>query len=135
MKNVRHQSKGFTLIELVMVIAILGIIGLIAIPKYLDVSATAKENALKAQLGNIRAALAVSYADTALSTGTASYPSPNITGAIFADGEVPKDPYLEGNSVTIDNDNPINTFTDTGGWIYNPSTGEVRANIEGKHSY
>jgi len=131
----KKTQDGFTLIELVVVIAILGIIGLIAIPKYVDITATAKDNALKAQLGNIRAAIAVQYANTALTTGTAAYPT--LTGTIFADGQIPKDPYLNANGVVTTTVAAIVTanVTNKGGWIYNATTGEVRANITGKQTY
>ncbi|MBU1006760.1 MAG: prepilin-type N-terminal cleavage/methylation domain-containing protein, partial [Candidatus Omnitrophica bacterium] len=36
------RSKGFTLIELVMVIVILGILSAIAIPKFVDLASEAK---------------------------------------------------------------------------------------------
>ena len=51
------SSKGFTLIELIVVIVILGIIALVTIPAYIDMRDNAKVAALKGQLGTIRSAM------------------------------------------------------------------------------
>ncbi|MBT5955013.1 prepilin-type N-terminal cleavage/methylation domain-containing protein [bacterium] len=127
------KNKGFTLIELIVVIVILGIIGLVAIPKYYDMSSTAKENALKGQLGTIRSALSLYYSNQALTTGTAAYPS-TLTGTLFAEGEVPEDPYISASAVITPAATPIavGDIDNAGGWIYDSSTGEVRANVTGK---
>ena len=83
------SRRGFTLIELVMVIAIIGILASLSVPKFLDLSAAAKVSATKAGLGSLRAVLATKYASSATSGSTASYPG-SLTTADFAGNELPR---------------------------------------------
>lgn len=58
-----RKHLGFTLIELMITVTIIGILASIAIPKFSDMVRKSKEGALKGQLGGIRSALAIYYAD------------------------------------------------------------------------
>ena len=49
----RNNQKGFTLIELMIVIAIIGILAAIAIPNYLGYTCKAKQSEAKSSLGAI----------------------------------------------------------------------------------
>ena len=56
-------KKGFTLIELMIVVAIIGILAAIAIPKFADLIRKSKEGATKGSLGALRSALTIYYGE------------------------------------------------------------------------
>ncbi|MDD5687697.1 MAG: prepilin-type N-terminal cleavage/methylation domain-containing protein [Elusimicrobia bacterium] len=57
------KNKGFTLIELMIVVAVIGILAAIAIPKFGNLLRTAKEGATKGSLGSIRSAITIYYGE------------------------------------------------------------------------
>src|SRR5215469_2312760 len=59
----RKSREGFTLIELMIVVAIIGILAAIAIPKFASLIRKSNEGASKGNLGSIRGALSIYYGD------------------------------------------------------------------------
>jgi MSHA pilin protein MshA len=132
-RRYRRDQRGFTLIELVIIIAVLGIIAAVAIPKYVDMISDAKESACKGALGGLRSAVSIYYANTALKTGTATWPpidSMRTVGVVMAQG-LPPNPYqVDANAPdSIVTGVTKGTIVGTrGGWAYKPSTGEIWPN-------
>ncbi|MFH1830848.1 MAG: type II secretion system protein [Pseudomonadota bacterium] len=76
------NRKGFTLIELILVIAILGILAVSALPKFLNLSSDAETAAQDGVVGAVRSGIALYRAnDMVTSGGTGSYPTSLETGS------------------------------------------------------
>lgn len=66
--TIRSQKQnGFTLIELVMVIVVLGVLAAVALPKFVDLSFEAREARAKSLAGAIASASSIDYAKLQLS--------------------------------------------------------------------
>lgn len=61
--TIRKKITGFTLIELMIVVAIIGILASIAIPKFAEMIRRTKEGKTKGELGSLRSALTLYYGD------------------------------------------------------------------------
>ena len=123
------RKSGFTLIELVMVIVILGILSAIAIPKFADLTTQAKISVGKGGLGAIRSAVAIEYAKSATS-GTVAFPSA-ITTDLFADGLIPKNALNNSTSVGAVTVAPSASATSADGWWYISASGRAGAYSDG----
>lgn len=125
-------TKAFTLVELIVVIVVLAILSGIAIPRYIDYSARAKESAARATLGAARSGIANFYANSALTT-TPTWPTlaqMQALGTVMQEA-IPGNPYKASSSNAIqaktwDNTNP--TDAAAAGWNYDATQGKFWAN-------
>jgi type IV pilus assembly protein PilA len=94
MQMKQRAQQGFTLIELMIVVAIIGILAAVAIPQYKDYTAKAKASAALASLNSLKTAIGLcaqengtlAECDTNKPGIPAYTPSKEITGATVADG-------------------------------------------------
>ncbi|SEK95884.1 MSHA pilin protein MshA [Colwellia chukchiensis] len=79
-KNLQTQ-KGFTLIELVVVIVILGILAATAAPKFIDLTGDAKASVVQGVQGSVNSAINLVHAKAIVSNQTGA------TGEVLVNGE------------------------------------------------
>jgi prepilin-type N-terminal cleavage/methylation domain-containing protein len=87
MKKMIRSQRGFTLIEMVAVLVILGILAAVAVPKYIDMTQQAKISAAQGQVGELKSTLNMAYAKYFMVNGAPPADSADvITMAGFASG-------------------------------------------------
>jgi prepilin-type N-terminal cleavage/methylation domain-containing protein len=70
-----NKKNGFTLIELIIVMVILGIMAAVAVPRYLDSISNAEESAEDAVISAIKSGLKAAANDSLYTNGRASWPT------------------------------------------------------------
>ncbi|MDM7926475.1 MAG: prepilin-type N-terminal cleavage/methylation domain-containing protein [bacterium] len=69
-----NKQRGFTLVEIILVIVIIGILGVIAMANYIPLQESAKRATCFANQRSIEEAARIYYSRTLLETGKAVYP-------------------------------------------------------------
>lgn len=113
------KSESFTLIELLIVIAIIGILSALLIPNYMGVRERARDTQRKSDLKNIQTALEMYKSDQ----NPPAYPDPDLpaAGSCWSSGpgcteniymnKVPGDPNRTSKDYYYDVDNTTLTYT------------------------
>ncbi len=133
------KEKGFTLIELVIVLILLGLLAAVAVPKFVDLQDQAKKNAIKGSLATVRSAINIYYANANLKNKTDKFPqSESILKSIMQNSKLPENPLATAgtkDAVNVGTDSfPTCTNADGTskvGWQYNKNTGQFWSNWGG----
>jgi prepilin-type N-terminal cleavage/methylation domain-containing protein len=101
MNRISAVRKGFTLIELMAVVLILAILAGVALPKFFNYQSQAREASCKGTLGGVRAGVANFYANMAINSSAARYPTKaelETSGTVMQEA-IPENPYAGNNTL------------------------------------
>jgi general secretion pathway protein G len=142
-----QAKRGFTLVEILIVVVILGILAAIVIPQFTQASTEAKTNSLCSNLQTLRSQIElykVQHNDNAPDLATFANqmcfctdingnvkPGPSKVrdtgaGAVFVYGpyleRVPENPFNNSDTLAA-------AYIDGVGWVYTEATGEIRTGV------
>ena len=130
------QSSGFTLIELIIVLVLIGILAAVAIPRFVDLTSEAEEASLRGTLGNVRSAVTIFRAEQlATNPGGTGWPTVvqmTTLGSVLTN-PMPPNPRKTGGTADPDGvrDGTGDAMGDVSGdegWAYDPTSGNFWAN-------
>lgn len=131
----RHDRHGFTLVEVLIVVVILGILATVVLPMFRISATEARESTLRMDLASLRTQIHCYHFRF-----HGSFPS-NLAELQSAVGTIPRNPYTNATGVRFvtqqsevipDENQQVNG--QKVGWFYHPQSGGMWANCEGTAS-
>ena len=127
----KKLNEGFTLIELVIIMVILGILAAVAVPRLGSTIDSSQEAAEEAVIGSFRSAVELWAMERLAEDGNKYYPSDPFDALDDKTGNTLKNMDNNGYNYWGYYMNQITHYRNDGGsryWSYNSSTGEISSN-------